>query len=359
MSGRRDLNLRPLAPQASALDQAAPRPDYEYFKEFFFGCPHIKRPLHLKSASLNIIYEMPPVFPNFREIRLEDRDLFLETLRKYRPTTSELTFTNLFIWRDHYKFSWSLLEDTIFVIAEDDEGKKYAFQPLGIKDNEIMRKFISWMAGENEGSPVRFERVDRRFVEFIRGYGAEEIAPLRDHFDYVYLRSELVELRGSKFRQKRQRLRRALEAKNLEFSEIRPEHIDKCLSLHERWCKFKGCDDDRNLKAEFIASIELFRNYSFLGVKGLAILLGGKLVAFSVGEMLNDETVVVHFEKVDPEYPDFYPLINLKFLEICAPQATYVNREQDLGVPGLRASKLSYHPHHLEEKFRVEIPWTL
>lgn len=298
---------------------------------------------------------MVPNFPDFREIRLEDREIFLEALSSHPPKISELTFTNLFIWRNHYRFVWSFHKGAIFVLGNDESGDIYALQPIGTTNIRSYKELLEILRDMKKGDFVRFERVGKEALEILSKLGEVRVTPLRDHFDYVYLKSELLELRGNRYKEKRQRIRRAMKVKGLTFSELRSEHISKCINLHERWCRFKRCDEDESLKAEYMASCELFENYHSLGVTGAVITVMDSLIAFSVGEMLNSDTIVVHFEKVDPEYPDFYPLINVKFLEICGEGATFVNREQDLGVPGLRTSKLSYHPHHFEEKYRVLI----
>jgi hypothetical protein len=71
--------------------------------------------------------------------------------------------------------------------------------------------------------------------------------------------------------------------------------------------------------------------------------------------LLNDQTAVVHIEKANPEVPGLYPIINQQCTEKCWDEVMYINREQDLGLPGLREAKTSYHPHHFAEKFSIRL----
>jgi hypothetical protein len=88
-----------------------------------------------------------------------------------------------------------------------------------------------------------------------------------------------------------------------------------------------------------------------LNVFGGAIYVDGCLEAFALGEKLNENTAVVHFEKANPEIRGLYQLINQWFCKNVLQGFTYVNREQDLGSEGLRRAKISYRPHHMVEKF--------
>jgi hypothetical protein len=92
-----------------------------------------------------------------------------------------------------------------------------------------------------------------------------------------------------------------------------------------------------------------------LGLKGGAILIDGKVEAFTLGEPLNQNTVVIHIEKANPTYEGIYPLLNQAFLENEWSGYTYINREQDLGEEGLRKSKESYFPHHMVNKYIIRL----
>jgi hypothetical protein len=104
---------------------------------------------------------------------------------------------------------------------------------------------------------------------------------------------------------------------------------------------------------ESISIKEALTHFERLRVKGGAILIDGKIEAFTLGEPLNPNTVVIHIEKANSAYEGLYTLINQAFLENEWPEYTYVNREQDLGEEGLRKSKESYFPHHMINKYAI------
>ncbi|MCS7281098.1 MAG: phosphatidylglycerol lysyltransferase domain-containing protein [Desulfobacterota bacterium] len=298
---------------------------------------------------------MVPVFPNFKEITIDDRVHIERIIRAYRPTTSEWTFTNLFMWRKYYGLRWAVVDETLFCVCEADPKRVYGFQPIGVRDRKTLFAFIEWLKRKTSSKKAIIERADMRFVKEILGTQNVSVFPQRDHFDYVYSRDDLAYLRGKRYRIPRNHINRLLRIYPLEFQILERDHMEGCIEVHRRWVEKKKDPKDKSLVAEFEAVCELFDNYEKLNLIGGVILLGKKVVAFSIGEMLNDTTMVVHVEKADPEYPGLFSLINQKFSEICAKDAIYINREQDLGIPGLRRAKISYHPHHLEEKFRIEI----
>jgi hypothetical protein len=132
-----------------------------------------------------------------------------------------------------------------------------------------------------------------------------------------------------------------------------PDIIDQCLELQAEWCNLRQCQENPGLNSENIAIKELFTYMDKLPVFGCAIFINGKIEAFSIGEKLNEKTAVVHFEKANPEIDGLYQLINQWFCQNELTYYNYVNREQDLGIEGLRRAKESYHPDHLVDKYIV------
>jgi hypothetical protein len=117
----------------------------------------------------------------------------------------------------------------------------------------------------------------------------------------------------------------------------------------------RRCAEDLSLGGEWDATREALRHFDRLDIKGGAILIDGKVEAFALGEHLNETTAVVHIEKANMEIRGLYAAINQCFCEKQWADTPFVNREQDLGEPGLREAKLSYNPDHLVAKFRVRL----
>jgi hypothetical protein len=173
----------------------------------------------------------------------------------------------------------------------------------------------------------------------------------RGQCDYVYLTQDLIELKGRKYHRKRNHIKQFQEKYSSQCIPLTPEWISQCLQLETEWCDLRHCEASPGLLNESLAIKETFSHFGELGVKGGAILINGKVEAFTLGDPLNPETVVIHIEKANPAYEGLYPTINQAFLEQRWSGTTYVNREQDLGEEGLRKAKESYFPHHLVNKY--------
>ena len=297
----------------------------------------------------------PPLFPAFKPLELGDREVVQPRLWDYQPTTSELTFTNLFIWRGHYRLSWCLADDCL-VFLRDTPADPWLFPPIGPSPRgNLCRRLLAWLKEERGSSDPRLERVDRRLWEKVAATGAFTGEPDRDHFDYVYPIADLTNLAGRHYQQKRNHLNSFQRSHRNTYEPLTPGHLAACQDLAHKWCEIRRCEEDLNLMEEWEAVKETLAHFQDLGLTGGAMFVEGRLEAFTVGERLNAGTVVIHLEKANPEIRGLYAAINQAFLEDAWQDAPWVNREQDLGEPGLRQAKLSYHPHHLEEKFTLRL----
>jgi uncharacterized protein len=297
-----------------------------------------------------------PIFPDFKPLELEDRAFIHDVLCGYGPGISEMTFTNLFIWRGHYSFQWTIYKDWLFVICREGVNGAYAFQPVGPSSRkEAVVVLLEWLRDEKNIENPRIERADERCVVELGGMKNLVIEPLRDHFDYVYRMEDLVQLAGNKYRSKRNHINQLLRFYSVEYELLQEQHIDDCLALQEKWCQMNRCEDDLDLLSEDEAIREILTQYDALHVQGAVILIEGRVGAFTAGERLSNDTVVIHIEKADPDIPGLYPLINQQFCKNMRDDVIYINREQDLGIDCLRKAKLSYSPDHLVEKYRIRM----
>ena len=209
---------------------------------------------------------------------------------------------------------------------------------------------------EKDDQPA-IDRADARLVTELAASGGFVVEPARDHFDYVYRTADLIALSGKAYRAKRNHLNylpRAY-AGSMAYEPLTEAHVDDCLALAKNWCTLQRCEDDLDLIGEWDAIREALSNLPSLRVKGGVILINGKVEAFTMGERLNDETAVVHVEKANTEIRGLYAAINQQFCEKEWSDAPFINREQDLGDPGLREAKLSYNPDHMVEKYRIRL----
>jgi hypothetical protein len=299
---------------------------------------------------------MHPEFPEFKPIELKDRDFLQEILWRYQPQTSELTFTNLFIWRSHYGIGWSLFQDWLIILCSTKTEGFYALQPIGPPPRlEVVHLLLQWLGEEKKEKEPKIKRADQLLVTEIEKAKDLLLEPTRDHFDYVYRSQDLIHLRGRKYDSKRNHINKFSRTYSFTYVPLDSDYVKGCSELAENWCEWRRCEEDLNLLDEWGSVREALNHFSALKIEGGAILIGDKVEAFALGELLNHQTAVVHIEKANPQIPELYAMINQQFCERCWGNVLYVNREQDLGEPGLRKAKLSYYPHHLVEKFQIRI----
>ncbi len=296
---------------------------------------------------------MTPRFPDFKHLTIGDRRELHPRLRAYAPVTSELTFTNLFIWRGGQRYRWSLLDEHLLILAVPggDHSLAHALPPVGPAGRlSVIVRLLDWMA--ETGLRPLIHRADPRLAAELAD-SELVVSPIREHFDYLYRRRDLAELDGAAYETKRNHINALLRRVEPRYKPLGPEHLMPAKRLSDEWCRMRRCKDELDLVNEWEAIRELLNHYDELDLSGAVIFLDDRLKAFTVGERLNDNTAVIHIEKGDPEERGVYPLINRLFCRNALSAYEYVNREQDLGLPGLRRAKQSYRPVELVEKFDI------
>jgi uncharacterized protein len=295
-----------------------------------------------------------PEFPQLKDLTLKDKPLCDQLFTQFPPQISEFTFTNLFIWRHAYQIKISRLQNFLCLLSEQGESS-FFFPPIGEGDViECYQSLLQYL-GRKVTLP-KIVRVPEAGVTQIDWKTSGIKAELdRNQCDYVYLTLDLIELKGRKYHRKRNHIKQFQEKYSYQYIPFTPEWIPQCLQLEAEWCDLRHCEASPGLLNESFAIKEAFTHFGELGVKGGAILINGKVEAFTMGDPLNPETVVIHIEKANPAYEGLYPTINQAFLEHQWSGYTYVNREQDLGEEGLRKAKESYFPHHLVNKYTITL----
>ncbi|MBY9012187.1 MAG: DUF2156 domain-containing protein [Candidatus Lokiarchaeota archaeon] len=295
-----------------------------------------------------------------KEIKLEDQALFKSYFEKYPPQTSEFTFTNLYMWRNFYSFNfmeWKehllLFSRNIFesrkIPASGNKKALYFFPPVGPNPSDIIISLFEDL------KDAEFHRVPEQISENVRNhikFSSLDIDILedRDNWDYVYELENLKNLPGNQYRQNRRWLNKFLESYDYDFKVLTENEVELCKKLQLEWCVLRRCEDDEELKEEEQAIYDALDNFTALGFQGAVICVDDKCAAYTFGEMLNPQTLVIHVEKAHMDYEGAYQAIGNLFLKNIVKDVIYINREQDLGVPGLRRAKESYKPIRMEKK---------
>jgi len=293
------------------------------------------------------------------EISIDDKECFDNYFKTANLQISELNFTNFFIWRDYYKIRYSIINNFLCIISTMEDSKPFCFFPIGDYNNSedlktaiyTIREYFSEMGWE-----FMFCRVSTQQISVLEGlnlkFNAKED---RNNFDYIYSVHKLSTLSGKKLDGKRNHINKFKKLHTFEYVDISDKNILDCVDIVEKWCVQRNYSENSSLIVERKANLDLLYNFNSLGVKGAIIKVDGKPEAFTVGEKLNSDTVVIHVEKANAEIHGLYSLVNQQFLSNHWNGIEYVNREQDLGIEGLRKAKLSYNPISLVEKFTVEL----
>jgi hypothetical protein len=294
----------------------------------------------------------------FKPIELNDKKDIYPILEQYQPETSELTFTNLFIWRNYYGIQWSRYQDWLLFLYTAQSESIYALPPIGPAPRiEICRIFLNWLHHERGIPNPYLDRADTRLVVELSKQPEFQVQPVQAQFDYVYRTADLINLAGDKYHKKKNHINKFLRAYSFTYQPMQNAYLDQCLALADTWCGARHCAEDFGLAGEWNAIKDIIYYYPELlpQLQGAVILLDNQVVAFTFGEILNSQTAVIHIEKTNPEIPELYAVINQQFCEHAWQQFPYINREQDLGEPGLRQAKLSYHPDHMVEKYIIRL----
>lgn len=290
---------------------------------------------------------------DFKAIEIQDKPLFDEFLAKDPPRVSELTFTNLFIWRHHYQPAWVEWEGCILMTFHPQKGTVCGLSPFGPGDKKRALDVLCTELAKHT-SDIRICRLGEEFVTHHVDPAKYDVVPDRDNSDYLYLAKDLINLPGNKYHRKKNHLNQFIKRYAFEYHPLDSELVNRVLGMQEAWCRIRECVEKPDLLAEDFAVREALNYFEALGYQGGVILINSMVEAFSLGEPLNEDTAVIHIEKANPDIPGLYAAINQLFCLKAWSNMTYINREQDMGVEGLRKAKESYYPHHMVNKYTVK-----
>ena len=266
----------------------------------------------------------------------------------------EITPMTLLIWKNFYHQKVAFLDDMMFVSL----GKKQDIYLLPFATD--MKKAVNVLKEYTRSlnSPLVFlaaegDRLDAFNVVFCEEFSQTES---RDDFEYLYLTEKLKNLSGKKFHSKRNHISAFSKAHNWSYESITPEVLPDLFKMADKWTNEmkKLTDDPLSIEVENEAIKEYFPHMKKLNIRGGLIRVDGEIVAFTFGTPINDKVFDIHSEKALPEFRTAYSVINREFIANDLADFLYVNREDDMGLEGLRKAKLSYHPDILLKKYVIK-----
>lgn len=287
----------------------------------------------------------------FKPFRIEDKARIDSYFVVHHYEQIDCTFNTLFLWQDAYQTSWAEQDGILFVRA--GTGKDTFFMPPFAKEEENFVHGLALIHEEYDklGLPFRLKSASSWVTEQIERLvpGKYDFIEDRDNEEYIYRTEDMIRLPGKKLRMKKNHLNGFLrQYADYQYEAITKENLEDAKAGIHDWFLRHG-----DIEEEEQAIKRCFDHWDALGVKGAVIRIYGKVEAFTNGDSINEKMAHIIFEKANPEIRGLYQAINRDFLIHEFADTEFVNREEDLGLPGLREAKMGYHPDHLTEKYDV------
>ena len=287
----------------------------------------------------------------FRRPTIDDVSILRKFFYNGNVNACDYSATNIFLWSEVNNIEISYDEEVLYIRYLLDGEFYYTF-PITSKSIKWAVENIEEFADDNEFE-LKFAIVEEGMFEILEKIfpGKYKIEYNRDYFDYVYLRENLVNLSGRKYHGKKNHINKF--KKNYEtwsYESITNDNVDECTEMVNSWCMENGCAEIQSKLNEIQVVKKALQYFDILELKGGLIRAGNRIVAITMGEELNKDTFVVHFEKAFSSVQGAYPMINQQFVLNELESYKYVNREEDLGIEGLRKAKESYNPEFYVKK---------
>ncbi|WP_367338703.1 DUF2156 domain-containing protein [Aminivibrio sp.] len=264
--------------------------------------------------------------------------------------TSDYTFVNFWAWSDERKYELAHSHGLFWPKINNPAPSLWA--PVGNWEEADWENVLTDLFPEG----AVFDRVPEELMTLWSERLGDRFSfeDQRSEWEYIYSVEELISLKGNRFHKKKNLWKQFHKLYDSEYRQIGRDDVDEILEMQQLWCEWKSCDDIPGLRAENHAISRVLKNWDrFPGLLCGALHADGNMVAYSVGEPMTDDMVVVHFEKGLADYKGVYQAINRDFLEHSCAGFTWANREQDMGEEGVRKAKESYNPVRFLKKYRA------
>ena len=284
---------------------------------------------------------------DFAEPQLEDILWAKDILQKSGRKGSEFCFGNIYMWCKAYNCTIAKLDDTILCRA----GDSYVL-PAGSGDLKKLVKELK-KDSEDRNIPLKLHGLcESQKADLEEAFENEfDFYENRDSFDYIYSTEDLATLPGKKYHGKRNHISYFENNFDWTYEEMNPDNAKECLEFSNFWYKANDKKIRTGTDRELVAITRALSHFTELGFKGGILRVQGDIVAYTFGEPLSDTVFCTHVEKAVADIRGAYPMINREFARNTIAQYSLVNREEDMGIEGLRRAKESYKPKILLKKY--------
>ena len=311
---------------------------------------------------MNYIMIMPIFnYPHFSPLELDMKPILHPWFLSLEEGISEYTFAGLYLFRNTYQYQIAWLPEENdpkqrrkLVLRGMRDGKSFYAFPAGLPSDFGLRKAMLQEVDYIKGLAENFADPMRVWAEQQGHFVWED----RDNFDYLYLRQDLATLEGKKYHKKRNHVNSFVANYQYEERKFCSQTMPDAYRILDAWHAERGRDDD------YAASLEALDKCVELELCGYMVYADGQPAGYTMGEGIqNGKTFVVHIEKASSQFKGIYQFINMGFASVLPENYQYINREQDLGNPGLRQAKMTYLPCCFVKKYRIypigaELPQT-
>lgn len=291
----------------------------------------------------------------FRNFELEDKELIDSFTKPWKLDCSDLSFANMFIWGADGKFQFTIDDDVLYIKLNFKSVPEFFWPPIPRKNSQYdYRKLVcrAFDYLESRGVVPVIRNIWEPFKEIMeRTCPCLDIEPAEIAWDYVYSREKLATLKGKKLHGKRNHINRFMEEHpDFVYKRLEPDMYAECIAVYDEWKEGKGLSETE-FANERRSVVLALNNMERLGLTGGAILLDGKIKAFTIGERLTENMQLIHIEKADSEINGLFPMINQQYVLHECEGVEYINREEDMGIEGMRKAKRSYYPEYMVKKY--------
>ena len=280
----------------------------------------------------------------FHPLTLSDREAVQAVSLHAGRRNCNYTFANL--------VGWQFFFDTEVCVLDDAVVLRYTFRGERVYTvcvaTDIPIELIEALQEDSQGrlTIIGLEDSQAQMLNQLHSNFTIETEPFRDQYNYIYRRDTLASLRGRHLNAKRNHINRfRAEHPDFEYRPLTPDLFDECRHLAEIWREERQASE--TITAERRVMETIFTHWEALGMMGGSIYVDQTMVAFTYGAAITTDTFDICVEKADRRVEGAFAIINQQFAQHLPEQYIFLNREEDMGLPGLRKAKLSYHPEIL------------
>jgi uncharacterized protein len=277
-------------------------------------------------------------------LELSHREVIQKILTDMKVSFSEYSFTNLYLFRDIHKYFINDFDGYTFIEGITRDGREYSM-PLFAADDAAMVLLEKMLDEGRMIFPIN-ETLAMHFKE--KGYDVEY---KEEDSDYIFTTDKLATYPGRYLHKKRNLMKQFMEQYSWYTNSINAENIHEALTILEQWQKDTGLSSE---ETDYLSCKEALVHFDDLGLSGTLYYAEGSLAGFLLGDKISNDTYALHFAKGLTKYKGIYQFMYNVFAKELEKECSFINFEQDLGIPSLKQAKESYQPDQMAHKYRIK-----